>query len=637
MLKILQQLCEKGMIRQLDRQFARFIYAIETQHTEEIAFIAAIVSQQLSQGHICIKPGELNLSDRLGLYGDLARQIDKEISHLNWDIILTSSDVVGNETDNRNQPLIYDGHRLYLHRYWYYEKCLSQSLKTLAEPVPLADELSQQLAESLNNLFPDTEPVTKEVNWQKVAVAVALSRRLSVISGGPGTGKTTTVVKLLAALVEQGVQQGRLPDIKLVAPTGKAAARLTESIGSAVESLSVSQEIKSHIPVQAGTIHRLLGAIPNRAEFRHHSLNPLHLDVLVVDEASMVDLPLMAKLMEALPPHARLILLGDKDQLSSVEAGAVLGDICSFIDHGYSETQITLLSRLTATDTACFSVPANSKSANRISDSLCLLKKSYRFDKDSGIGTLATAINSVNLRDVVTILGKQQQDVTYRPLTSQSYHNMIDFVATQYEAYLDCVIDSTGCDATQINKVALKALTLFSECRLLCAVREGDFGLSGLNRAIERVLAHKQKIPLNDDIWYLGRPVMITRNDHALGLYNGDIGIAMPVSQQDGADSHYLKVFFELPDGTIKSVLPSRLSEHDTAYAMTVHKSQGSEFPVTVFVVPDRISPVVTKELIYTAVTRAKQQLHIYADQQILLTGVKTKTKRLSGLRDRLL
>lgn len=638
MLSELMALSAKNSIRQLDAQFARFIHSIETQAADEVAFIAGVLSSELSKGHICIKISDLDFVEMLGLYGETAERLLNQLNEIDWHATLNNASCVGDDQNNLTQPLIYDGQRLYLQRYWYYEQFLADRLNSLSQPIPFSREECDVLAQRLTELFPSADIHLDEPNWQKVAVAVALSSRLSVISGGPGTGKTTTVVKLLSALIEQGLQKGNVPKIKLVAPTGKAAARLTESIGSAVKTLSVNSETKLLIPSNASTIHRLLGALPNRAEFRHNKSNPLHLDLLVVDEASMVDLPLMAKLLEALPEQARLVLLGDKDQLASVEAGAVLGDICSFIDDGYSEEQSQILARLTGFESTSLSVRKHKADTARLSDSLCMLRKSYRFDENSGIGVLAKAINASNVTMVRKALSYGYSDLTFHPLTTQSYQDMIRFLVDEYSAYLNCVHDAAGLDISLVESQALQALSLFSNCRLLCAIREGDFGLSGLNQQLEKALSQSRLIQRGDDLWYVGRPVMITRNDHALGLFNGDIGIAMLVSDKNemGESQLTLKVYFELPDGSVKAVLPSRIPEHDTAYAMTIHKSQGSEFPTTVMVLPNTYSPILTKEIIYTGVTRARNKLVIVADNSVLLKGVKKKTKRLSGLRYRL-
>jgi len=708
LLDVLRELASKGAIRQLDYQFARFISQQASCSQEEIGFIAGVVSHELGKGHICIQlkqpHGELvDIAAMLGLYGEAALTLNQRLIQIDWHALLDSTSLVGKALGSAN-PLMFDGTRLYLQRYWNYEVVLASTLNRLSAPVELTQQQKGALTETLSHLFArsyqylfsaliklnesgkgsevlrqqlvcDHLDIVAEgeldwssiddlltratkvsdlnslntlvpnsvcLNWQKVAAAVALSRRFAVISGGPGTGKTTTVTKLLSAMVEQSMGIGETPTIKLVAPTGKAAARLTESIGKAIEQLPLSPEVKSNIPTESSTLHRLLGAIPNRAEFRHHRGNPLHLDILVVDEASMVDLPMMYKLVDALPEHARVILLGDKDQLASVEAGAVLGDICSFNQVGYSPNQGKLISQLTGFSYLPASPQGNQINHPEVADSLCMLQKSYRFDARSGIGQLAKAINSGFAQHVDKVLASGFTDIENHPLSSDSYNLMLKTLVSEYGRYLSRMsggtTNPTGAMESQEQK-AKAALDLFSECRLLCAIREGDFGVSGLNHRIEKALAARRLITTNDELWYHGRPVMVTRNDHGLGLYNGDIGICMldnRTPEEGGDETPRLKVYFELPDGSVKSILPSRVPEHETAYAMTIHKSQGSEFDLTLMILPPDFTPILTRELIYTGITRAKNRLMMFCDQSVLKRGVKVRTTRNSGLVSRL-
>ncbi|MGF1752373.1 exodeoxyribonuclease V subunit alpha [Vibrio makurazakiensis] len=700
LLDVLKALAAKGAIRQLDYQFARFIAQQSPNNSDELGFIAGVISSELGKGHICIQlkqsHGELvDMAAMLGLYGDAALMLNQRLIQCDWQSILTSSVLVG-QSSGEAKPIMFDGTRVYLQRYWNYEVVLANTLNRLSAPVEFSAQQKEKLTETLNHLFArsyhflfnalakllasgkssqvlrqqlvcDHLDVVAEsgldwasidaqlqaatqvsdldvldslvpnsvcLNWQKVAAAVALSRRFAVISGGPGTGKTTTVTKLLSAMVEQSIGEGRIPTIRLVAPTGKAAARLTESIGKAIEQLPLSPEVKANIPTESSTLHRLLGAIPNRAEFRHNRDNLLHLDILVVDEASMVDLSMMYKLVDALPDHARLILLGDKDQLASVEAGAVLGDICSFNQVGYSANQGKLISQLTGFS---YLPTANSDRQVRspaIADSLCMLQKSYRFDARSGIGQLAKAINSGFVQHVDKVLGSGFPDIENHPLSSDSYNVMLKTLVAEYGHYLERMDTLKQKEESQEDK-AKEVLSLFSRCRLLCAIREGDFGVSGLNTRIEKALSARRMIVTNDELWYHGRPVMVTQNDHGLGLYNGDIGICMlDSSSQD--ETPRLKVYFELPDGSVKAILPSRVPEHETAYAMTIHKSQGSEFDLTLMILPPDFTPILTRELIYTGITRAKNNLMMFCDNSVLKRGVKVRTARESGLVSRL-
>ena len=696
---VLHTLAARGNIRQLDVQFAAFIarQCPASEPADKLALLSAIVSTELGRGHICLplfdgRGQPTDLAERLGLYGEDALRFSQTYLDTDWPALLSQASLVGNGT--QPLPLVFDGKRVYLHRYWHYEVALAARLNSFWTPMSLKPTGVQKLRELLDHLFArdyhflfhalraaeqqgnstavlrqqlvcdhldviasetiewdaveqvllstrqvsdlqrlDTHvPMSACVNWQKVAAAVALTRRFAVISGGPGTGKTTTVTRLLAALIEQSSEHAaHLPEIKLVAPTGKAAARLTESIGRAVAQLPVSPELKAAIPTESSTLHRLLGAIPGSAEFRHHRDNPLHLDILVIDEASMVDLPLMYKVVDALPKHARLILLGDKDQLASVEAGAVLGDICSFHALGYSVAQGQMLAQLTG-----YTTLTGHNQHSGMADSLCMLQKSYRFDARSGIGQLAKAVNAGSAQKVDLVWQRQFADIEHMALSSEHYRAMINTLVEEYSHYLHR-IDTPQCDddgqVETMNHKAKAVLDTFNRCRLLCAVREGDFGVAGLNHRIEKALAVRKRIQMQDELWYHGRPVMVTRNDHGLGLYNGDIGICM---RDDTDPEPRLKVYFELPDGSVKSVLPSRVPEHETAYAMTIHKSQGSEFDFTLMILPPEFSPILTRELIYTGITRAKKRLALYADMQVLKRGIKVRTERASGLVERL-
>ena len=604
MTALLQQAVEQKLLRALDAQFAMMIASDEQP---AVMLAAALVSHDAGEGHVCIPLSRLAPEFCFaGRQPDFAEQLFAEAAiKTDWrETLLASSAVSEHEGAT---PLKLIGERLYLNRMWQNEQAVACFFGAENRAISLDEE---QVVSVLNQLFdpmPDTD-------WQKVAAAVALTRRISVISGGPGTGKTTTVAKLLAALVQlSGAQNLR---IQLAAPTGKAAARLTESLGSALRRLPLDDAQKAALPNDACTLHRLLGAQPNSQRLRYHAGNPLHLDVLVVDEASMVDLPMMAKLINAMPAHARVIFLGDRDQLASVEAGAVLGDICHYVTHGYSSERAAELSRLTG-----YSLPVGEGAqASALRDGLCLLQKSYRFDSQSGIGQLAFAVNASDVKQARAAFTKGFADITKQPLRETEDHAvMIADAVEGYRPYLELMHN---------NAEPAAILEAFGRYQLLCALRDGPFGVSGLNNRIELALIQKRLIERPNQAasrWYNGRPIMISRNDSSLGLFNGDIGIAL--DRGEG-----LRVWFPMPDGTIKSVQPSRLPGHDTAYAMTVHKSQGSEFDHAALVLPNQYTAVVTRELVYTAITRARSRLSLYADDRVLEKAIVTKTERRSGL-----
>ncbi|WP_314926107.1 exodeoxyribonuclease V subunit alpha [Aeromonas piscicola] len=672
MIERLKALALAGRIRQLDLQFAKLL--ADLGGSPELVLGAALTCFELGRGHVCL-PLEMLASGSLrpfGLDPQQSRDLLLDMADpASWPALFAASPLVGSEQDEGLAPRwplrLWHG-RLYLTRYHDHEQGVARHLRALSERAEwpeIAPALSRLFARDYGLVFgallkarlaPDFSArhfiekyldlvFPSEVDWsaieallasaqaasdlgkldalvpealccngQKLAAATAAARPFAVISGGPGTGKTTTVAKLLAILVETGLQAGKAPAIRLVAPTGKAAARLTESIGSALQALDLPPEWVEAIPTEAGTLHRLLGVIPGRSQFRHHAGNPLHLDLLVVDEASMVDLPMMARLLDALPSHARLILLGDKDQLASVEAGAVLGDICSFIEQGISPAQAQWLSRQTGYRLQ--GTPAGAP----VRDSLCLLAKSWRFDQHSGIGQLARACNSGDATAVESVWGMGFSDISLHPWAGEAYDALIAQGVAGYGSYLK---------AARAGEEPAAVFKAFNGFQILCALRDGPFGVLGLNERLELALSRAGLIARDGD-WYAGRPVMVVRNDHGVGLYNGDMGLCLP------DETGRLKVWFEQPDGTLRALLPSRLPPHETVYAMTIHKSQGSEFAHTVLVLPDSASPLLTRELVYTGITRAKARLDLYGDRALLAQAVRKKTERYSGLAERL-
>jgi DNA helicase/exodeoxyribonuclease V, alpha subunit (EC 3.1.11.5) len=606
MTALLAQAAELRLLRPLDIQFA-LLLADDSQPARLLA--AACLSAEAGEGHVCLPLSQLSQESVFkGRHAELAQAIWLAAGEpQDWPSILANWSALS--SSEQAAPIVLYDDRLYLHRFWHNEGQVARFFQTQSAPQPFANE---RVREVLDNLF-GTQPD----DWQKIAAAVALTQKTAVISGGPGTGKTTTVAKLLAALIR--LSDGALR-IQLAAPTGKAAARLTESLGKALHKLPVSEAERQRFPAEATTLHRLLGAQPETQRLRYHAGNLLHLDVLVVDEASMVDLGMMANLIAALPPQARVIFLGDRDQLASVEAGAVLGDICRCAEAGYSTARAAQLRALTGCE-----VDGNDDSrAPAVRDAICLLRKSYRFDAHSGIGQLAAAVNAGESKAVEAVFQAGFSDIARQPLNDgEAYQAMLSQIAEGYRPFLRLV--SQRAQPSEI-------LAAFGRYQLLCALREGPFGVQGLNQRIEQKLLQMQLIrrPTGGSRWYQGRPVMVTRNDNALGLFNGDIGITL------FDDEGLLKVFFPLPDGSIKAVQPSRLPAHDTAWAMTVHKSQGSEFDHTALVMPAQFLPVLTRELIYTAITRARKQLTLYSDDGVFRRAVQLRTQRRSGLLERL-
>jgi exodeoxyribonuclease V alpha subunit len=587
----------------LGKQFADYLCRLENNSNSEVAWAARLVCLAVAEGLVCLRLDEYaGKSIRLGENASpiLLPSLEK------WEQSLRQSRLVG-KPDEYTPLILEANHYLYLARYWAYEKNLADRLLALAANPCQGIDIAQ-LRTHLDHLFLHN---TGQPDHQKLAAAVAVLQQFCVISGGPGTGKTSTVIRILAALhLHMG---GAALRIALSAPTGKAAARLQEAMREQKSRLNLSSELLAILPETACTLHRLLGAKPDSVSFRHHRQNPLPLDVLVVDEASMIDLALMAKLVDALPIHARLILLGDKDQLSSVEAGSVFGDLC--IASGYSLPfcdQLYAASGIKPMSVDLF-VPA-------LADCVAILTRSHRFGAKSGIGELARLINEGRTKAALKLLTSgYHADIVWDQGRSRVHLDLLERMEQGYRTFLEAIDGDT--DPREV-------LRLFGNFRVFTAHRKGMHGTEGINGRFEEYLFAKRRIR-SGTRWYCGRPVIMVSNDYDLRLFNGDIGIALKCGSE-------LRVFFEDADGRIRSFSPGRLPEHETVYAMTVHKSQGSEFAEIVLVLPDHESPVVNRPLIYTAITRAKQRVEIRSSRAVLEKAIGNLPRRSSGLRERL-
>lgn len=705
---LLHQWQQAGWIRPLDLGFARLIRELceapaDGQPAGQgagpsplVLLLAALTSHQVGRGHVCIDLSAL-LTDAaqtlalppeepIGPGPAVERSADLDDRHPQ-DLLarvplpdclaaLRASPAVSDGTVPA--PLVLSGNRLYLRRFWRYEQGIAQGIRQrLAQPSPLADPqapAARTLSQALAALFGNAG----EVDYQTLACAVAARHRFAVITGGPGTGKTTTVVNLLAALQAVAgadpARAGRRYRIRLAAPTGKAAARLNESIGGAVRRLPLNalpgRVTVDDIPTQVTTLHRLLGSRPDSRRFRHNRDNPLPVDILVIDEASMVDVDLMASVFDALPAQAQLILLGDKDQLASVDAGAVLGELCqrALAAHYTPETADWLAAVTGARVPDQLIDPAG----RPLDQAVAMLRRSYRFSQDSGIRRLAEAVNAGSLSgsvmqqirtaaldDVIWLNGHhpapeaeqtlaliQQHAVTGSPdrfRNAGQGRRMNDRALPPpvgYRHYL-ALIRGAALSADSPRDAwdahARAVLEAFGDFQVLCALRRGPWGVEGLNQSIAAQLRAEGLIESTDG-WYPGRPVLVTGNDYNLGLMNGDIGITLRVPWDTGADGaprDTLRVVFPSADssGGIRWISPSRLQQLETVYAMTVHKSQGSEFNHTCLVLPDRLSPVLTRELVYTGITRARNWFSlITGDARVLADSVGQQVVRASGL-----
>lgn len=649
-----------GWLSHLNRAFVRFLLDLDHEASDAVLWAGALVSHQLDRGEVyldleilCQQPGltlAISTEDAWKVEHEFAL---RELSTLkmynlqHWISALSLSKLVALEQGNT--PLVLDGNCLYLRRYWQYQQTLNTSIQQRL--LPIRDSLPISLLGQLTALFPSIPETTespKKPDWQKIACVLALRSRFTIITGGPGTGKTTTLTKLLALLIYLTQYESnniKKLNILLAAPTGKAAARVSESIGKALDNLNMSEDIKQSIPKKASTVHRLLGSRHDSRRFIHNRDNLIVADIVIVDEASMIDLEMMASLLAALPDTTQLILLGDKDQLASVEAGSVMGNLCVGAENtAYDESTRAWISQYANERLIeC----ANTGSA--IDQQTIMLRYSHRFNEHSGIGQLAKAVNEGNVQHTHFILNNLStySDLVPEPRTdylklreqpnTDAANCLLKKLVTLnagvndngkpnnrqgYAYYLAVIQKNRPTDSTQYDDWAKQVLVAFDTFQVLCALRRGIWGIEEVNQRIEDWLFSQQKTSL----WYEGRPVMITRNDYTLGLMNGDIGIALKDS------TGKLRVVFPnddpLADIKIRWISPMRLPDVETAFAITVHKSQGSEFSHVALVLPENRSPVITRELIYTGITRAKENFTLLESSkdvfnQAILTSCK--------------
>lgn len=562
----------------VDRRFARFIAREDGGHSHLVGAAAAAVSYQLRRGHVFL--------DLVAppVWDDPSQVPAESWPELEiWRESLRASPVVGAPGETKPLLLTESG-RLYLQRYWSYEKLLAEKLRERAKAVD--DKLPEETESRLAALFSDAED-------QKKAARNALLRPFSLISGGPGTGKTTTVLKILMLLLERDPEL----QIQMAAPTGKAAARLQESVREGLGNVDCPPDVRARIDEkQASTIHRLLGPISGSVYFRHNATNPLAADVVVLDEASMVDLPLMAKLFDALDPKCRVIVLGDKDQLASVEAGSVLSGIVE----------------------AAIVAPAG-RDCPPLEGVVTLLNKNFRFGNESSIFGVCNAVRDGDMQSALEIFRNGAvREVNWSGLPGPG---------EMKEQLRPLVVDRFGTFVRLTDPgEALGALRRF---QILTALRHGPYGKENINLLVEEILREEGAIPPGRRN-FPGRPLMVTENDYALRLFNGDIGVLL--EDEEGK----LMAFFRNEEGTIRKVSPLRLPFTEPAFAMTVHKSQGSEFDEVLAVLPARDTRVLTRELLYTAISRARAKVGLWSEEETLRSTIGRKVRRGAGLAEML-
>ena len=568
---ILARFNQAGVLEAGDVHVALRLGELVGEADESVRLAVAMAVRAVRRGSVAVDLGEV-------------RDLDVDLP---WPEPVAWLDAVANSPLTAASVLHVDDGLLSLDRYWREEAQVSDNLLARsAQAAPAVDD--EMLAEGADRVFPEG------YDEQRAAARAAAARWTTVLTGGPGTGKTTAVAGLLALLAEQALAEGRPPRIALTAPTGKAAARLQEAVAAATRTLPADDRARldglGHGALTASTLHRLLGSRPDsRTRFRHHRGNRLPHDVVVVDETSMVSLTMMARLVEAVRPDARLVLVGDPDQLASVEAGAVLADLVA----GLGE---------------------------RDPDAVAALRTSHRFGEQ--IGALAAAVRMGDADATLELLRAGDAAV-----------ELVDPAAVDAAAVVRAVSLETArsIQAAAWSGDVASALAAVDGHRLLCAHREGPFGAIHWNRQVERWLGEALGTPVGPASgreWYAGRPLLVTANDYGLGLYNGDTGVVV----RDGSQ---LRAVIGSA-GASRSFAPSRLAEVDTMHAMTVHKSQGSQAAEVTVLLPEEDSRLLSRELFYTAITRAQERVRVVATEAAVRAAVERRARRASGLRQRL-
>ncbi|SFN61472.1 exodeoxyribonuclease V subunit alpha [Dokdonella immobilis] len=563
---------------------------------EAALHLAALASWATARGHSCFTP------DLLDDWSSPGESTARERRILAWHAQLRAGDwpeapFIG--PADSQAPIVVEGRRAWLRRYWRYEREIEAALRARALAVaglpPAVD-----VAAALDALLPSADH--GEIDWQRVAAATALRAPLTVICGGPGTGKTFTALRVLALVRHFADAPLRMA---LAAPTGKAAQRLSESVQLGLRSLPLSDAQRADLPSEAMTLHRLLGFHAQSVQPMRDSARPLDLDVLVVDECSMVDLPLMAKLLRALKPECRLVLLGDPDQLPAVENGAVLAALAACnTDNRFADETARWIGQASGERVAA------GDDRGALAERIVRLERPRRFGGASGIARLVRAIRTGDAGAVFDILG-DSADIVWSEAPWR-----IDASAVRRQLH-----DSYRVLAEAETPAA--ALEALGRYRILCALREGPQGVSGLNRTVANALHGA----VGEREFVHGRPILVTSNHHALGLYNGDVGVFFRERPESP-----LRAWFARRDGDVHALLPAQLPAHDSAYAMTVHKAQGSEFDTVELVLPEQPHPLLTREWLYTAASRARSQLRIHASREVIGAALARRTRRINGL-----
>lgn len=597
MIIFLKKAIKLNIIRPIDFYFSQFI----AQKNTVMMLVAACISYENSKGHIFLP---IQYFEKNCFFSNSNKKFIKEIlvilkKKINWSVELFRHESVGN--GYIPTPLVLYNNKIYLYKMWKSEKNIFNCLNTTNKK----NRINQKKCSTiLDNLFPG-----KIKNFQKIAVALTLINRITFIIGGPGTGKTTTVLKIIIALIKSSKKSIK---IQLSAPTGKATTRLTEIIKNNIFDIYFSKKEKYSIPSKAITIHQLLGIQKISQQSFFNKNNLLDLDVVIIDEISMVDILMMEKILFSVAKKTKLIFIGDQNQLCPIESGSILRKICHYAYDGYSSKNIINIEKLTKYKLL---KKINKKKTAFISDSICILKKNYRFKKSSGIFIVSNAVYNKKMTIIKNVFKNLIKNVFFYENNSiQKYENMIKKISSNYKKFWEKI---------QKKEKIKEIIKSFQDYQVLCVLHDGIFGVDILNKKLEENMYKNNIIKyfyINGQEWYIGKPIMITNNNKYLDVYNGNIGIT------NISENGVLQVSFLKENNTINNIPVKILRNYNTAWAITVHKAQGSEFINTALILPNFNSQVLNKDLLYTGITRSRNILSIFSDKKTFINAILKNT-----------
>nr|WP_261789589.1 exodeoxyribonuclease V subunit alpha [Buchnera aphidicola] len=595
MSRLLKVLANKKIINLIDFYFSQFI----SKKNPIVMLVSACVSFESKNNHIFlpIEYFEKNCFFSISNKNFIKKILECLKKKINWSLELSKHSSFGN--GSIITPLVLYKGKVYLYKMWKAEKNI---LERVCQQNSFDESNIKTCLKILNNLFPE-----KEYNVQKIAVALTLINNIVFITGGPGTGKTTTILKIIIALIKS---YNKIKKIQLSAPTGKATKNLIEILKKKWFNDYFCKEEKKKILLHPITIHQLLGISKTSEKILFNKKRQLTIDVLIIDEASMIDILMMNNILLAVSKTTKIIFVGDHNQLKPVKSSSILKDIYYYAEHGYSSKTKSILEKIT--QNPIIKNKINKKNTADISDKVCILKKSYRFKKNTGIYMLSNAIRTNKNQVFKKLFQNSIKNVFFYEVTSEiKYKNMINIIINNYKKFWKKIHEKR--DIKEI-------INVFKNYQVLCIMRNGFFGVNFINKVLEEEM-YKTNIfdkyfYIKNKLWYIGKPIIITENNKCLGISNGEIGIT------NLSKKNTLQVSFLKKDNIVNDIPVEILKKYETAWSMTVHKAQGSEFNNVTLILPNKDLKILKKDILYTGITRTRKQLSIFSKKEIFIKTI---------------